>query len=259
MKYSDSAPKCGSNIDEIFMQQSLLFADNLKELKNLRKQLYEAAEYFEVSYIKEEHKQIVVNSLKDYAVKALINTVDHLGSVAHRVTNLFDEKTADIHETDIRLQSIQQRMQTCQEYVGQGGLSQQLFLIPTPKHHKLYILPETKQVSGLANLKTNSSRLRAGNKLQQIGDEEPVTCANQFPLMRSGSLLRRSISPSNKQRNTLQPQTHRTVSLSAASGRDRAKDIEQSSGSKGKRMFKTLLSMRKPKSDGAFYKFLDEY
>ncbi|KAF3488546.1 hypothetical protein F2Q69_00056420 [Brassica cretica] len=43
-------PREGSNYDEISMQQSLLFSDSLKDLKNLRTQLYSAAEYFELSY-----------------------------------------------------------------------------------------------------------------------------------------------------------------------------------------------------------------
>lgn len=80
-----------ANYDEIFMQQSLIFGDSLKvwhcilislyiicylhifkgisyyhfciqDLKNLRKQLYSAAEYFEDSYTNSDEKQLWVNA-----------------------------------------------------------------------------------------------------------------------------------------------------------------------------------------------------
>ncbi|KAE8710777.1 hypothetical protein F3Y22_tig00110319pilonHSYRG00335 [Hibiscus syriacus] len=54
-----------------------------KDLKNLRARVYSAAEYFEVSYATDDQTQIVTATLKDYAIKALVNTVDHLGSVTY--------------------------------------------------------------------------------------------------------------------------------------------------------------------------------
>jgi hypothetical protein len=51
-------PREASNYDEISMQQSMLFSDSLKDLKNLRTQLYSAAEYFELSYTNDEQKQM---------------------------------------------------------------------------------------------------------------------------------------------------------------------------------------------------------
>ncbi|KAF8369562.1 hypothetical protein HHK36_032417 [Tetracentron sinense] len=74
------------------MQQSLLFSDSLKDLKNLRTQLYSAAEYFELSYTNDDQKQIVVDTLKEYAIKALVNTVDHLGSLTYKVKASLDER-----------------------------------------------------------------------------------------------------------------------------------------------------------------------
>lgn len=46
--------------------------------------------------------------MKDYAIKALINTVDHLGSVAFKVNNLFDEKIGKASETELRLTCLEQ-------------------------------------------------------------------------------------------------------------------------------------------------------
>ncbi|XP_057462471.1 protein ABIL2 isoform X2 [Actinidia eriantha] len=121
----------------------------LDDLKNLRTQLYSAAEYFEMSYTTDDQKQIVVDTLKDYAIKALVNTVDHLGSVTYKVNDLLDEKVDEVSGTELRVSCIEQRLRTCQGYIDREGLSQQSLVINTPKYHKRYILPvgETMQVT----------------------------------------------------------------------------------------------------------------
>ncbi|XP_009623775.1 protein ABIL2 isoform X2 [Nicotiana tabacum] len=144
-------PREPANFDEVSMHQSMLFSDSLKDLKNLRKQLYSAAEYFELSYSNDEQKEVVVNTLKDYAIKALVNTVDHLGSVTYKVSDLLDEKVDEVSGTELRLSCIEQRLKTCQEYIDHEGLSQQSLVIHTPKYHKRYILPVGETVHG-ANL-----------------------------------------------------------------------------------------------------------
>ncbi|KHG10845.1 Protein ABIL2 [Gossypium arboreum] len=134
-------PQQSSHRDEVLMQQSLVFADNLKDLKNLREQLYSAAEYFEMAYTKEMQKQIVEDTLKDYAIKALVNTVDHLGSIAYKINTFLDEKINDYSVMELRLFCLEQRLRTCQDYVNLGGLSQQSLVLEAPKHHKHYIFP----------------------------------------------------------------------------------------------------------------------
>ncbi|OVA14724.1 hypothetical protein BVC80_1819g42 [Macleaya cordata] len=145
-----SVPHEPSNYDELSMQQTLLFSDSLKELKNLRSQLYSAAEYFELSYTNDDQKQIVVDTLKDYAVRALVNTVDHLGSVTYKVNGMLDERVNEVSGAELRVSCIEQRLRTCQKYIDHEGLSQQSLAITTPKHHKRYILPvgETMRASG---------------------------------------------------------------------------------------------------------------
>ncbi|KAK7828150.1 protein abil3, partial [Quercus suber] len=101
-------PYEASNFDEVSMQQSLIFADSLKDLKNLRTQLYSAAEYFELSYTNDDQNQIVVETLKDYTIKALVNTVDHLGSITYKVNDLLDEKVDEASGTELRVSSIEQ-------------------------------------------------------------------------------------------------------------------------------------------------------
>lgn len=141
-------PREPANYDEVSMQQSLLFSDSLKDLKNLRSQLYSAAEYFELSYTNDDQKHIVVDTLKEYAIKALVNTVDHLGSVTYKVNDLLDEKVDEVSGTELRVSCIEQRLRTCQEYIDREGLSQQSLVINTPKYHKRYILPVGESMRG---------------------------------------------------------------------------------------------------------------
>lgn len=50
----------------------------------------------------------VFNTLKEYAIKALINTVDHLGSVSFKVNGLLDEKVDVVSVAESRVLSIEQ-------------------------------------------------------------------------------------------------------------------------------------------------------
>lgn len=127
--------------DEISMQQSLLFSHSLKELKNLRSQLYSAAEYFELSYSNDDQKHIVMDTLKDYALGALVNTADHLGSVSFKVNDLLNEKFDAVSGTEFRVSCIEQSFRTWKESIDQEGRSQQSLVIEAPKYHKHYILP----------------------------------------------------------------------------------------------------------------------
>ncbi|KAK8958476.1 Protein ABIL3 [Platanthera guangdongensis] len=138
---SFSARREGVNFDEFSMKQSLLFTDSLKDLKNLRSQLYSAAQYFESLYSNDEQKQMVVNTLKDYAVKALVNTVDHLGSVSYKVNGLIDERVDEVSGAELRVSCIEQRIRTCQEFMDHEGRVQQSLLIAAPRFHKRYIIP----------------------------------------------------------------------------------------------------------------------
>ncbi|KAM7467682.1 hypothetical protein LguiB_015244 [Lonicera macranthoides] len=147
-------PREPANYDEVSMNQSLLFSDSLKDLKNLRKQLYSAAEYFEFSYTNDDQKHIVINTLKNYAIKALVNTVDHLGSVTYKVSDILDEQVNEVSRAELRVSCIEQRLRTCQEYINSEGLSQQALFMDTPKYHKRYILPVGETMQGATRTRT---------------------------------------------------------------------------------------------------------
>jgi hypothetical protein len=50
----------------------------------------------------------VVENLKDYAIKALINTVDHLGSVAYKVDRFLDQKIDEVSGMELRFSCSEQ-------------------------------------------------------------------------------------------------------------------------------------------------------
>lgn len=125
------------------MERSKNFVTALQELKNLRPQLYSAAEYCEKSYLHSEQKQMVLDNLKDYAVRALVNAIDHLGTVAYKFSDLLEQQTCDISSMDLKVACLNQQLLTCQTYVDKEGLRQQQLLAIIPKHHKHYILPNS--------------------------------------------------------------------------------------------------------------------
>ncbi|XP_068660125.1 protein ABIL1-like [Aristolochia californica] len=130
-------------LDEASMQRSKNFIKTLQELKNLRSQLYSAAEYCEKSYLHNEQKQMVLDNLKDYAVRAVVNAIDHLGTVAYKLSDLFEQQTLDVLTVDLKISWLNQQMLTCQAYTDKEGLRQQRLSTITPRHHKHYILPNS--------------------------------------------------------------------------------------------------------------------
>ncbi|CAL1373634.1 unnamed protein product [Linum trigynum] len=139
---SNSYGSAAASFEDLLMQQKLLFSANLQELKSLRKQLYTAAAQFEQSYSNEVQKEILTDTCKDYTIKALINTIDHLGSVAYKVNSFLDQTANEVAAVELRFYSLEQRAKTWQHYINRGGIYQHSLAFKAPKHHKQYIIPE---------------------------------------------------------------------------------------------------------------------
>ncbi|XP_023750397.1 protein ABIL2 isoform X2 [Lactuca sativa] len=118
-----------------------LFANGLKDLRNVKEQLYSAADHFEDSYYKNDQKQMLFESLKNYISKSLIKTIDHLGSVMYKLNNFLDHNVNEASRLNLQLLCIEQRLQTCQAYANKVGLYQYLETPQTPKCPKKYTLP----------------------------------------------------------------------------------------------------------------------
>ncbi|WRX11028.1 hypothetical protein QQP08_003515 [Theobroma cacao] len=159
--------------DEVSMERSKNFVKALQELKNLRPQLYSAAEYCEKSYLQSEQKQMVLDNLKDYAVRALVNAVDHLGTVAYKLTDLLEQQTLEVSTMELKASCLNQQLLMCQTYTDKEGLRQQQLLAFIPRHHKHYILPNSvnKKVHFSPHIQTDPRQnyFQAKSRLQPSG------------------------------------------------------------------------------------------
>ncbi|KAG8653498.1 protein ABIL1 isoform X2 [Manihot esculenta] len=165
--------------DEVSMERSKSFVKALQELKNLRPQLYSAAEYCEKSYLHSEQKQMVLDNLKDYVVQALVNAVDHLGTVAYKLTDLLEKHTLDVSMMELNISCLNQQLLTCQAYSDEEGLRRQQLLAFIPRHHKHYILPNSvnKKVHFSPRVQTAARQnpLHARSHLQPSGSPTSTT------------------------------------------------------------------------------------
>ncbi|XP_018684243.2 probable protein ABIL1 isoform X1 [Musa acuminata AAA Group] len=136
-------PELGAmTFDEVSLERSKGFVQALQELKNLRPQLYSAAEYCEKSYLRSEQKQMVVDNLKEYGVRALVNVVDHLGTVAYKLTDLSEQQSSDMATVEQKISCLCQQILACQAFTGEECLRQHQLFAATPRHLKHYTLPK---------------------------------------------------------------------------------------------------------------------
>ncbi|KAL6597823.1 hypothetical protein ACP70R_046628 [Stipagrostis hirtigluma subsp. patula] len=206
-----------NTMEEVQMQETLIFSDTIKDLKTLRSQLYSAAEYFELAYMQEDEKQAVMNNLKEYAVKALVNTVDHLGSVSFKVSSLVDQRFDEVCDASLRISCIQQRTQMSQACMDREGLSQQSLVITAPKYHKRYILPAGDQSmpSALPNFREmNKVTNRAAQMHQVFSAAQPKTKDRQPSFSKLRSIAR---APSQRARSSSPAQHSRSARPSETS------------------------------------------
>jgi hypothetical protein len=50
----------------------------------------------------------VLDNLKDYAIRALVNAVDHLGTVAYKLTDLLEQQTLEVSTMELRISCLNQ-------------------------------------------------------------------------------------------------------------------------------------------------------
>ncbi|KAK4747939.1 hypothetical protein SAY87_014525 [Trapa incisa] len=215
-----------------------------------------------------------MTSLKGYALKAFVNTVDHLGSMSYKVNCFLDEKSDELSTIELPFSCFEQRFRTCQQYINSEGLlPQQSLFIRTPSHHARYIIhgkefppsrscirehPHAAYVPGpRATEETFMFAKASPNK----GSDKRGTSPYRFHLACSPSPVSRATSPNRSSSNTKMrypTEPRRSASPRAGAGRDRSDNDLLMYASKNKRMFKALLSMRKPKSGVSLHKFLDD-
>ncbi|KAL4565404.1 hypothetical protein LXL04_029498 [Taraxacum kok-saghyz] len=212
-----------------------LFTDALKDLRNVKQQLYSAAEHFEDSYYKNDGKQMLLESLKDYISKSLIKTIDHLGCISYKLDNFLHHNLNQLSSINLQVVCIEQRLQTCEAYANNVGLSQQSVITETPKYRTKYIVP----VIATECRETKSSGVR-----KWYGEE----ASSEFPrgsvdfLFTKASLKKRL----EKRSRSMSPLHFRSPNIW------RKKDMEVVYPKKTTNLFKLLLTMYKSKNNNAY-------
>ncbi|GAQ80753.1 hypothetical protein KFL_000610310 [Klebsormidium nitens] len=122
----------------------------LEELRNLRPQLLTAAEYCEQQYLTSEQKDSVTGNLRDYAVKALVNMVDHLGTVSYKLNLCIDQETSRAETLDVQLMTLQQRIASMRTYMEQDAAKQQQQPKAAQRMVKQYRVPDATAEAAFA-------------------------------------------------------------------------------------------------------------
>ncbi|KAL0645650.1 hypothetical protein Bca4012_043941 [Brassica carinata] len=104
---------------------------------------------------------LVLDNLKDYTVKTLVNFVDHLGTVASKLTDLFDQQSSDISTMEMRASCVSQQLLTCRTLlVLSDDLNQDRIIAMrqkvVPEHPETHLLEGT---NGQGHLRCHSSCL----------------------------------------------------------------------------------------------------
>ncbi|KZV40929.1 hypothetical protein F511_05174 [Dorcoceras hygrometricum] len=247
----ENASPFSYSVDDISKQHICQFANSLKDFKNLREQLYSAAEYFESSYVKENHKHFLVEGSKDYVARALVHTVDHLGSVADKLNKFLDDKAKEFSDTSIRFSSIQQ------DYL----CSRRLCQISQIKD----FAERLQSMSGIwqapTYAKKGQSRISSpGNSpisevfsySRVLSDGESVRCSAVSPLRllrRWSTIPYRSTSPNPSSRGTSPLEPRRAISVCRRSEmRNQERDVE-SYVQKSSHVFEAFLNRHQSRQE----------
>nr|CAB3478367.1 unnamed protein product [Digitaria exilis] len=83
------------------------FDGALRELKDLRSQLHEAADCCEKSFLKTEKKKLVLEGTKSYICDAVVAVIDHLGTVSSKLEHKLHEKT-DLTQAERKINFLKQ-------------------------------------------------------------------------------------------------------------------------------------------------------
>ena len=101
---------------------------------------------------------MVLDNLKDYAVRALVNAVDHLGTVAYKLTDLYEQQASEVSTLELKVACLNQQVLTCQTYTDKEGIRQQQMTGTATRHHKRYIVPTlaNKRMQAFSEMQTDA-------------------------------------------------------------------------------------------------------
>ncbi|AQL00301.1 Protein ABIL3 [Zea mays] len=91
------------------------FDGALRELKDLRSQLHEAADCCAKAFLSTDKKKMILEGTKGYICDAVVAVIDHLGTVSSKLEHKLQERT-EVAQTERKINFLKQRLLTCEQY-----------------------------------------------------------------------------------------------------------------------------------------------
>ncbi|XP_011655458.1 probable protein ABIL5 isoform X2 [Cucumis sativus] len=148
-------------------EEATRFQNGLLELKGLRSQLHQAADYCETTFLKTKEKNEVVENTKEYVCRAMVTVVDHLGNVTSNLERCISQTNA-FNEVELRLNCLNQRLLSCKQYAQKLELSRLRWSEILPRYHPRYVSPVGK----------NMEQLTRSSSINQWRDTKDLRFAN---------------------------------------------------------------------------------
>ncbi|KAK9055052.1 hypothetical protein SSX86_026132 [Deinandra increscens subsp. villosa] len=121
------------------------FCKSLQDLKDLCSQLHHAADSYQSTFLNSNRKQLVLKNTKEYIHSALVTVVDHLGSVSANLDHHLST-TGSIFETGVKINILNQKLLTCQDYSHKIALAKVSERENYPKYNSRYLKPPVSDI-----------------------------------------------------------------------------------------------------------------
>lgn len=120
------------------------FDGALRELKDLRSQLHQAADCCEKAFLGTEKKKLILESTKSYICDAVVTVIDHLGNVSSKLEHQLEDRT-EIAQTERKINFLKQRLLTCEQYAISLNLLAVRLDTGAVHYHRRYLSQSTER------------------------------------------------------------------------------------------------------------------
>ncbi|KAL0315646.1 UNVERIFIED_CONTAM: hypothetical protein Sradi_5442800 [Sesamum radiatum] len=156
-------------------QNAQVLEKSVQELRKLRSQVYDAADYCETSFLNTPNKTIVVETTKDYISRAVAAVVDHLGGISANLEYSL-RNTHSIPQTEHHIDMLRLRIGSWQQHSHKLALERFYMTADFSRHHCRYILPPSKdsEMKNVESRCTNREVEADDEKRNEFETEEPL-------------------------------------------------------------------------------------
>ncbi|XP_027344228.1 protein ABIL1-like [Abrus precatorius] len=175
-------PKADAEVEE-----SMRFDKSLQELRELRSQLHQAADYCETTFSKTKEKSDVVENTKEYICRSMVTVVDHLGNVSANLEGLISQTNA-FSEAELRIHCLQQRLVLCEQYARTVALEKMQLSENLHRFHSRYLSPTPPLERSSSKKVIRDSESRAplkieDNHVSETREDLPLfMCTHMLPV-----------------------------------------------------------------------------